>query len=125
MRASALKGSDNNDFMHASKNSIRTNGGKIGANFASNNAGGILGGISSGAPIEIATHFKPTPSIFMAQHSVDVRGADAVCELRGRHDPCIAVRGSVVATAMARLVTADMLLLNLSANLANLKKIYG
>ena len=44
---------------------------------------------------------------------------------RVRHDPCIGVRGSIVATAMARLVTADMMLLNLSANLANLKKIYA
>ena len=125
VKASTLKGSENNDFMRASKNSIRTNGGNIGANFVSNNAGGILGGISSGAPIEITTHFKPTPSIFMAQHSVDVSGADAVCKLRGRHDPCIAVRGSVVATAMARLAIADALLLNASATLGNLKRIYG
>ncbi|WP_346746801.1 chorismate synthase, partial [uncultured Campylobacter sp.] len=69
--------------------------------------------------------FKPTPSIFLSQPTQNVRGEDAICELRGRHDPCIGVRGSVVATAMTRLVTADMLLLNLSANLANLKKIYG
>ena len=125
VKASTLKGSENNDFMCASNDAIRTNGGKIGANFASNNAGGILGGISSGTPIEITTHFKPTPSIFMAQRSVDVYGADAVCELRGRHDPCIAVRGSVVATAMARLAIADALLLNASATLGNLKRIYG
>ena len=46
-------------------------------------------------------------------------------ELRGRHDPCIGIRGSVVATAMIRLVIADMLLLNATAKLENLKKIYG
>ena len=93
--------------------------------FTSNHAGGTLGGMTSGQEIVIKTHFKPTPSIFLPQPTQNVRGQDAVCELRGRHDPCIGVRGSVVATAMARLVTADMLLLNLSANLANLKKIYG
>ena len=93
--------------------------------FASNHAGGTLGGMTSGQEVVIKTHFKPTPSIFLPQPTQNVRGQDVVCELRGRHDPCIGVRGSVVATAMARLVTADMLLLNLSANLVNLKKIYG
>ena len=97
--------------------------GKFG--FASNHAGGTLGGMTSGQEVVIKTHFKPTPSIFLPQPTQNVRGEDVICELRGRHDPCIGVRGSVVATAMARLVTADMLLLNLSANLANLKKIYG
>ena len=93
--------------------------------FASNHAGGTLGGMTSGQEVVIKTHFKPTPSMFLSQPTQNLRGEDVVCELRGRHDPCIGVRGSVVATAMARLVTADMLLLNLSANLANLKKIYG
>ena len=93
--------------------------------FASNHAGGTLGGMTIGQEVLIKTHFKPTPSIFLSQPTQNVRGQDVICELRGRHDPCIGVRGSVVATAMARLVTADMLLLNLSANLANLKKIYG
>jgi len=93
--------------------------------FASNHAGGTLGGMTSGQEVVIKTRFKPTPSIFLSQPTQNVRGEDVICELRGRHDPCIGVRGSVVATAMARLVTADMLLLNLSANLANLKKIYG
>ena len=93
--------------------------------FASNHAGGTLGGMTSGQEVVIKTHFKPTPSIFLSQPTQNVREEDVICELRGRHDPCIGVRGSVVATAMARLVTADMLLLNLSANLANLKKIYG
>ncbi len=93
--------------------------------FASNHAGGTLGGMTSGQEVVIKTHFKPTPSIFLSQPTQNLRGQDVICELRGRHDPCIGVRGSVVATAVARLVTADMLLLNLSANLANLKKIYG
>ena len=153
--ASKMRGSQNNDSMSAAHAGVNLsvdnpaldgadersnlNGGKFdefksacrGSNldekfgFASNHAGGTLGGMTSGQEVVIKTHFKPTPSIFLSQPTQNVRGEDTLCELRGRHDPCIGVRGSVVATAMARLVTADMLLLNLSANLANLKKIYG
>ena len=155
VNASKMRGSQNNDPMGAAYAGVNLgmdnstldgadepanlNGGKFdecksacrGSNsdekfgFASNHAGGTLGGMTSGQEVVIKTHFKPTPSIFLSQPTQNVRGEDVTCELRGRHDPCIGVRGSVVATAMARLVTADMLLLNLSANLANLKKIYG
>ena len=155
VNASKMRGSQNNDSMSTAyagvnlgvDNStldgadepVNLNGGKFDEfksacrdlnlnkkfGFTSNHAGGTLGGITSGQEIVIKTHFKPTPSIFLSQPTQNVRGEDVICELRGRHDPCIGVRGSVVATAMARLVTADMLLLNLSANLANLKKIYG
>ena len=111
-RASALRGSKNNDFMKDKA-------------FLSNNAGGILGGISTGADIELKIYFKPTPSIFLPQQTMDKFGANAICELKGRHDACVGVRGSVVCTAMARLVIADALLLNASANLQRLKKAYG
>ncbi|EAK0830663.1 chorismate synthase [Campylobacter fetus] len=109
--ASLILGSQNNDFMDK-------NG------FMSNNAGGILGGISNGEPIIIKTYFKPTPSIFKDQPTINLNSDEVTCALRGRHDPCIGVRGSVVATAMARLVISDMLLLNVSSKLSNLKKIY-
>jgi len=148
VNASKMRGSQNNDSMSAAYAGAgelaNLNGGKFdeckseadgeacrGLNsdekfgFASNHAGGTLGGMTSGQEIVIKTHFKPTPSIFLPQPTQNLRGEDVICELHGRHDPCIGMRGSVVATAMARLVTADMLLLNLSANLANLKKIYG
>ena len=110
--ASTLKGSQNNDLMSD-------------GNFLSNNAGGILGGISTGADIKLKTYFKPTPSIFLPQQTMDKFGANAICELKGRHDACVGVRGSVVCTAMARLVIADALLLNASANLQRLKNAYG
>jgi len=148
VNASKMRGSQNNDSMGAAYagtgEQANLNGGKFdeykseadgaacrGSNlgekfsFVSNHAGGTLGGMTSGQEVVIKTHFKPTPSIFLSQPTQTVSGEDTLCELRGRHDPCIGVRGSVVATAMARLVTADMVLLNLSANLANLKKIYG
>ena len=114
---------ETNGFFGSASDFCSANNDKFG--FASNHAGGTLGGMTSGQEIVIKTHFKPTPSIFLSQPTQNVRGQDVICELRGRHDPCIGVRGSVVATAMARLVTADMMLLNLSANLANLKKIYA
>lgn len=106
-----MLGSSNNDCMNKD-------------GFITNHCGGILGGISNGNDIVIKSHFKPTPSIFKAQPTINLDGNEVICKLRGRHDPCIGVRGSVVATAMARLVIADMLLLNASANLNNLKRIY-
>ena len=112
IKASETFGSVNNDEMD-----------ELG--FLSNNAGGILGGISSGEDIILKSHFKPTPSIFKEQKTLNLAGEVVDFELRGRHDPCIGIRGSVVATAMIRLVIADMLLLNATIKLDNLKKIYG
>ena len=106
-----MLGSQNNDYMDKS-------------GFITNHCGGILGGISNGSDIVIKSYFKPTPSIFKAQPTLNLNGDETICQLRGRHDPCIGVRGSVVATAMARLVIADMLLLNATSNLNNLKRIY-
>jgi chorismate synthase len=93
--------------------------------FKSNNAGGILGGISNGEDIDIKVHFKPTPSIFLSQETQDIFGTPKEMHLKGRHDPAIAVRGSVVAEAMARTVIADMLLLNMGRRAEDLEKIYG
>jgi len=93
--------------------------------FITNNSGGILGGISNGDDINIKIYFKPTPSIFIKQSTVDVNNNEVNCELKGRHDPCVAIRGSIVAESMMALVIADMLLLNMSSKLENLKKIYN
>ncbi len=92
--------------------------------FLSNKSGGILGGISNGEDINVRVYFKPTPSIFMEQKTIDKDGNEMDFSLKGRHDPCIAVRGSVVAEAMAALVIADMLLLNMSSKIENLRKVY-
>ena len=73
----------------------------------------------------VVFYFKPTPSIFVSQQTVNVNGEEEIMNLKGRHDPCIAARGAVVVGAMAALITADMLLLNLSSKLESLKKIYG
>ncbi|EKS3636214.1 chorismate synthase [Campylobacter coli] len=112
INASKMRGSQNNDALK-------------GGEFLSNHSGGILGGISNGENLILKTYFKPTPSIFSKQESIDKFGNNLEFELKGRHDPCVGVRGSVVASAMVRLVLADCLLLNASANLNNLKNAYG
>ena len=109
--ASSLKGSQNND-------AITKEG------FVTNHSGGILGGMSNGDVITCKVYFKPTPSIFLAQETIDTKGDALTCNLKGRHDPCIAVRGSVVAESMAALVIADLLLLNLGSNMEQLKRLY-
>jgi len=92
--------------------------------FLSNNAGGILGGISNGEDVELEIYFKPTPSIFKPQKSIDINNNEVEVNLKGRHDPIVAIRGSVVAEAMASCVIADMLLLNTTRKIENLKKVY-
>lgn len=109
--ASKVLGFDNND-------QIRKDG------FKTNHSGGILGGISNGDDINVKVHFKATPSIFIEQDTVDIHNDEVVCKLKGRHDPCVAVRGSVVAESMMALVLADMVLLNMSSNIKNIKKVY-
>lgn len=109
--ASKVLGYDNND-------QIRNTG------FKTNHSGGMLGGISNGDDINVKVYFKATPSIFIEQDTIDVYGNEVVCKLKGRHDPCVAVRGSVVAESMMALVIADMLLLNLSSKIDNIKKVY-
>lgn len=83
-----------------------------------------MGGISNGDTIECKVYFKPTPSIFISQETVDTNGDEIVCNLKGRHDPCIAVRGSVVAESMVACVIADMLLLNMGSKMEHLQKVY-
>jgi chorismate synthase len=109
--ASTLKGSQNNDQISAK-------------GFLSNHSGGILGGISNGDDINVKIYFKPTPSIFIKQHTIDTNNNEVECQLKGRHDPCVAIRGSVVAESMMALVLADMLLLNMSSQIKNIKKVY-
>lgn len=111
VEANALLGSKNNDFIDS-------------RGFSSNHSGGILGGISNGDEIVVRVHFKPTPSIFHPQKTIDTNGREVELRLKGRHDPCIAIRGSVVAESLLALVLVDMLLLNASAKMENLRKIY-
>jgi chorismate synthase len=75
--------------------------------FASNNNGGVLGGISSGQDVTVSIALKPTSSIRLPRRTIDVRGNPAVIETTGRHDPCVGIRATPIAEAMLACVLAD------------------
>ena len=75
--------------------------------FASNHAGGILGGISTGQDIVVAIAVKPTSSIRLDRHSIDLDGAPVIVNTHGRHDPCVGIRATPIAEAMLALVLVD------------------
>ena len=75
--------------------------------FLSNNAGGIVGGISTGQDIVVNIAVKPTSSIRLARRSIDKAGNPAVVETHGRHDPCVGIRATPIAEAMLALVLMD------------------
>ena len=79
--------------------------------FLSNNAGGILGGISTGQDIVVSIAIKPTSSIRSPRHSIDVQGRPTIVETHGRHDPCVGIRATPIAEAMLALVLMDHALL--------------
>jgi chorismate synthase len=75
--------------------------------FASNNAGGVLGGISTGQDITVSIAIKPTSSIRSPRRSIDLQGAPTMVETFGRHDPCVGIRATPIAEAMLALVLMD------------------
>ena len=79
--------------------------------FLTNNAGGILGGISNGNDIIMRIAVKPTPSIAAEEETITDSWKETVISVRGRHDPCIAIRAVPVVEAMTALVIADHLLI--------------
>ena len=99
--AAALKGEDNADEM-------RIDDGRV--VFLSNNAGGILGGISTGQDIVARFAVKPTSSILNPLRTVDVDGNEVEISTHGRHDPCVGIRAVPVGEAMVACVLADHLL---------------
>ena len=101
-------GSEMNDscFMHNGK-----------AEYLSNNSGGILGGITNGAPVIFRTIFKPTPSIAKPQQTVNLKtGEIMTLEIKGRHDPCIVPRAVPVVEAAAAIAIYDLILGNTQTN---------
>ena len=100
--AASLRGEENADRM-------RIKNGRM--EFLSNNAGGILGGISSGQDIVVRFAVKPTSSIMQPVETVDVNGNNTTVQTKGRHDPCVGIRAVPVGEAMLACVLADHLLL--------------
>ena len=99
--AAELRGTENADAM-------RMEDGR--ATFLSNNAGGILGGITTGQDIVVRLAVKPTSSIATPQRTVDIWGDDVEIATTGRHDPCVGIRAVPVAEAMLACVLADHVL---------------
>jgi chorismate synthase len=99
--AAALSGEDNADEMRMKDGAVA---------FLSNQAGGILGGISTGQDIVVRFAVKPTSSILTPRRSVDVHGRDIEVSTKGRHDPCVGIRAVPVGEAMMAVVLADHLL---------------
>ena len=80
--------------------------------FASNNAGGVLGGISTGQDLEVSIAIKPTSSILSPRDSIDVAGNPTQVITKGRHDPCVGIRATPIAEAMLALVVMEHALRN-------------
>ena len=102
--AARLRGEENVDPMRAGQDGSPA--------FDSNHAGGVAGGISTGQPLVVRAAFKPTSSIRMPVGTIGRDGEAATAETRGRHDPCVAIRGAPVVEAMLALVLADHKLLH-------------
>jgi chorismate synthase len=75
--------------------------------FASNNAGGVLGGITTGQDLEVSIAIKPTSSILTPRDSIDIEGKPTQVVTKGRHDPCVGIRATPIAEAMLALVVMD------------------
>ncbi|MGY4399118.1 chorismate synthase [Sphingomonas sp. UYAg733] len=105
--AARLRGEENADAM-------RPGAAKLGGapEFLANHAGGIAGGITTGQPVRLRVAFKPTSSILTPVETIDRNGAATEIATRGRHDPCVGIRGAPVVEAMVALVLADQKLLH-------------
>ena len=99
--SAAMRGSEHNDAFAAAAGGVRP---------ATNRAGGVLGGISTGEPIVFRVAFKPVPSIARVQRTVGFDGEPVELSVPGRHDPCVLPRAVPVVEAMAALVLADAVL---------------
>jgi chorismate synthase len=99
--AAELSGEENADEMRA---------GPDGPEFLANNAGGLLGGISTGQDIVLRFAVKPTSSILSPRRTIDLDGSDTDIRTIGRHDPCVGIRAVPVGEAMMACVLADHLL---------------
>ena len=101
--AARLTGEQNADAMRP---------GEDGPQFAANHAGGIAGGISTGQPVMVRVAFKPTSSILTPVETITREGEASEIRTKGRHDPCVGIRGAPVVEAMMALVLADQKLLH-------------
>lgn len=112
--ASRMAGSENNDEFYY-ENGVKKR---------TNNAGGILGGMSDGSQIVFRASVKPTPSIAAMQHTVNKSDEDIEISIKGRHDPMVVPRAVVVVEAMAALTVLDLLMENMTARVDKMIEFY-
>lgn len=110
-------GSENNDGFYMDA------GGRVKKH--TNFAGGILGGMSDGDDIVIRAAFKPTPSIFQKQQTVNRQGENVEIEIKGRHDPVIMPRAVVVVESMAAVTVVDRLFVGMTSRIDKIRDFYG
>jgi chorismate synthase len=103
MNSAQLSGEDNSDEIFQKNKKV---------NFKSNNAGGILGGISSGQEIIVSFAVKPTSSILTTRKTINKFGKNTSISVKGRHDPCVGIRAVPVGEAMMSCVLLDHYLMN-------------
>lgn len=109
-------GSDNNDAFKM------TEDGKVCKE--TNHAGGVLGGMSDGDDVILRAYFKPTPSIFKEQHTVNKSGENIDINIKGRHDPIIVPRAVVVVETMTAITVLDLLLMSMTSDINRIKKFF-
>ncbi len=105
MNSAQLTGEQNSDEIYQYKNKT---------NFKSNNAGGILGGISTGQDIIVSFAVKPTSSILSSRKTIDKFGKNTSISVKGRHDPCVGIRAVPIGEAMMNCVLLDHYLMNIA-----------
>ena len=115
MAAKAFGTTNNDEFAADYKGHVRK---------LTNHAGGTLGGISDGSDILVRAHFKPTPSIYTAQNTVNKNGENISVNIKGRHDPIIVPRAVVVVESMVALTVLDMLLISMTSDINNIIKFF-
>ncbi len=109
------RGSENNDSFSIEEGKVVK---------ATNHSGGILGGISDGSNIVLRAAFKPTPSIFQKQQTIDKDKNEVEIEIKGRHDPIIAPRAVVVVESMVAITILDLMMSNTTSTIDKLIKAY-
>ena len=103
MNSAQLTGEQNSDEISQSGSKTK---------FNSNNAGGILGGISSGQEIAVSFAVKPTSSILTSRKTIDRFGKNTSISVKGRHDPCVGIRAVPIGEAMMHCVLLDHYLMH-------------
>lgn len=114
-QAAQMSGSENNDSFYAQDGQVKKQ---------TNHAGGILGGISDGSDVVLRAAFKPTPSIFQTQKTINKEHQNIDISIKGRHDPIIVPRAVVVVEAMTAITVLDLLLVSMTSTLSGIQHFF-